>query len=67
MRRLGQNPQGLLNRLTMSRPERSAARAERRAEAQIRQERDNVETADRRAAAVEAERRRYSNYGHGGW
>ena len=38
--------------------ERAAARAERRAEAAIRTERDNLQTADRRAAAVRAEARR---------
>lgn len=38
--------------------ERAAARAERRAEAAIRRQRDNLETADRRAAAVRAEARR---------
>ncbi len=38
--------------------ERAAARAERRVEAAIRMERDNLETADRRAAAVRAEARR---------
>ena len=58
-------PTVVLSRLTMSRPERAAARAERRAEREIRRERDNTETADRRAAAIEAERRRYSNYGGG--
>ncbi|HEY7076205.1 MAG TPA: hypothetical protein VH418_12570 [Solirubrobacteraceae bacterium] len=42
-------------------PEREAARAERRVERQIRLERDNTETAERRAAALEAERRRYKN------
>jgi hypothetical protein len=36
-------------------PERRAARAERRVEAAIRRERDSEWTADRRAAALEAE------------
>ena len=44
-------------------PERSAARSERAAERQMRRERDNEESAVRRAAAVEAESRRHSgNY-----
>jgi hypothetical protein len=43
--------------------ERRAARAERRAEEAIRRERDNPYSADRRAAAVEAQRRRNM---HGG-
>jgi hypothetical protein len=46
-------------------PERRAARAEREAERQMRRERDNDQSADIRAAAVEAERRRYQNYGEG--
>jgi hypothetical protein len=44
--------------LALPRDERRAARAERKAEDAIRRERDNLESADRRAAAVEAERRR---------
>jgi hypothetical protein len=43
-------------------PERRAARAERRAEAQIRRERDSEWTAERRAAALEAERRKYVHW-----
>jgi hypothetical protein len=43
-------------------PERRAARAEREAERQMRRERDNTESATIRAAAIEAERRRYPNY-----
>jgi hypothetical protein len=49
--------------LLLPRPERAAARAERRVEQALRRERDNPYTAERRAAAVEAERRRWS----GGW
>jgi hypothetical protein len=49
-----------LRELTLPKPERQAARAERRVEAQIRLERDNPYTAERRAAAREAERRRYA-------
>jgi hypothetical protein len=37
----------------------AARRAERRAEAQMRRERDNPESPERRAAALEAQRRRY--------
>ena len=44
--------------LALPRDERRAARAERKAEDAIRRERDNLESADRRAAAVDAERRR---------
>lgn len=47
-----------LRRLTLPRTERRAVRAERRAERRMRAERDNEETAARRAAAVEAESRR---------
>jgi hypothetical protein len=39
--------------------ERRAARAERRVEAQLRRERDSEWRAERRAAALEAESRRY--------
>jgi hypothetical protein len=48
-----------IRELRLSKPERQAAKAERRVEAQIRLERDNPYTAERRAAAREAERRRY--------
>jgi hypothetical protein len=51
-----------LRELRLPRPERRAARAERQAEREIRRERDNAETATRRAAAVEAESRRHSGY-----
>jgi hypothetical protein len=43
-------------------PERRAARAERRAEEEIRRERDSEWTPERRAAAAEAERRKYDYY-----
>ena len=47
--------------------ERPAARAERRTERALRRERENVETAERRAAAVAAEARRHSIFaGHPG-
>ena len=52
--------------LALPRDERRAARAERKAEDAIRRERDNLESADRRAAAVEAERRRYGGFDCGG-
>lgn len=51
----------LMNRLRDLRlpgPERQAARAERASERQMRRERDNETTAERRAAALEAESRR---------
>ncbi len=43
-------------------PERRAARAERRVEAQLRRERDSLWTAERRAARLEAERRQYEHF-----
>jgi hypothetical protein len=55
-----------LRELKMPRAERRAARAERRAEEEFRRQRDNTETAERRAAAVEAERRRYPAHWTGG-
>jgi hypothetical protein len=45
--------------------DRRAARAERETERQMKRERDNEETAARRAAALEAESRRYGS-GHSG-
>jgi hypothetical protein len=59
-------PFARLREMRLPRPERAAARAERRVERQLRLERDNTETAARRAAALEAEARRYSAYHHGG-
>jgi hypothetical protein len=44
-------------------PERAAARSERQVEAQMRRERDNEWTPERRAAAIEAERRKNSYWG----
>jgi hypothetical protein len=44
-------------------PERRAARAERRVEAELRRERENEWTPERRAAAIEAERRKHSYLG----
>jgi|1186.fasta_scaffold56159_2 hypothetical protein len=48
-----------LRELRLPKPERQAAKSERRVEAQIRRERDNLHSPERRAAAREAERRRY--------
>ena len=48
-----------LRDLRLPQPEREAARAERRVEEQLRRERDNPHTPERRAAALEAEARRY--------
>jgi hypothetical protein len=48
-----------IRELRLPKPERQAAKAERRVEQQIRRERDNRYTPERRAAALEAERRRY--------
>lgn len=59
-------PLARLRELRLPAPERRAARAERAAEAQIRRERDNQETAERRAAALEAEAHRYDSYGRTG-
>jgi hypothetical protein len=53
------SPIGALRTLTLSRDERAAARAERRVEAQMRRERDNEHSAERRAAARQAEANRY--------
>ena len=55
-----------LRELRLPRDERAAARAERQAEQQIRKERDSTERLERRAAAAEAESRRYSNPGFPG-
>ena len=52
-----------LRELRMPRGERAAARAERRVEEEMRRQRDNTNTAERRAAAIEAERWKYSGLG----
>jgi hypothetical protein len=44
-----------IREVTWPRAERQAARSERRAERQMRRERDNTESAARRAAAIQAE------------
>jgi hypothetical protein len=54
-----------IRELKLPKPERQAAKAERRVEAQIRAERDNQYSAERRAAAREAERRRYDWFNAG--
>jgi hypothetical protein len=59
MRRNRQGPLTWLQEMRLPGPERRAAQAERAAERQMRRERDNEETAAARAAAVEAERRRF--------
>ncbi len=50
-----------LRELRLPKPERAAARAERRVERQIRLERDNLHSPERRAAALDAEVRRWSS------
>jgi hypothetical protein len=49
------SPVRALRTLMLPRPEREAARAERRAEERMRRERDNEHSAERRAARVQAE------------
>jgi len=56
-------PADRLRELRLPKAEREAARAERRAEAQMRAERDNPYSAERRAAARAAESRRYDIFG----
>jgi hypothetical protein len=51
--------QTFLSELRLPRAERAARRAERSAEDEMRRTRDNDQTPERRAAAIEAERRRY--------
>jgi hypothetical protein len=51
-----------LRELRLPSDERAAARAERRVEAEMRRQRDNQETPERRAAAIEAESRRYRGF-----
>ena len=52
----------VVHEMRLPAPERGAARSERRAEAAIRRERDNEETTERRAAAIEAESRKYTGF-----
>ena len=51
--------QTFLRELRLPRPERAARRAERRAEDLMREMRDSDQTPERRAAANQAEARRY--------
>ena len=53
------SPRVVIREWRMPGPDRRAARAERRVEAQLRRERDSEWTPERRAAAIEAERRKY--------
>jgi hypothetical protein len=61
------SPVAVLQEWLLPAPERSAARSERRVEAAMRRERESEHTPERRAAALEAEVRRYDflvAYGH---
>jgi hypothetical protein len=60
------SPAAVVREWRMPGPERRAARAERRAEAQMRRERDSQWSAEQRADRLAAESRRYSNYWAGG-
>jgi hypothetical protein len=57
--------QSFLRDLRLPRDERAARRAERRVEDEMRKTRDNNETPERRAAALEAERRRHQHVSSG--
>ena len=57
------HPLRFIRELTLPAPDRHAAQAERRAEAAIRLERENEHSATRRAARLEAERRRNQIFG----
>jgi hypothetical protein len=59
MRHSGRKPVAVVREWMLPAPERRAARAERRVEAQIRRERESEWTPERRAAALEAERRKW--------
>jgi hypothetical protein len=63
MRRSRRTTLEVLGELRLSGPERRAAKAERRAEAQMRAERDSPRTAERLAAKTQAESQRYKNFG----
>ena len=56
------SPAELVREWRLPAPERRAARAERRVEAELRRERDSAWTPERRAAAVEGERRTYKHF-----
>jgi len=57
--------QTFLREMRLPRAERAARRAERRAEDEMRRSRDNDETPERRAAALEAEARRQQHVSSG--
>ena len=57
--------QTFLRELRLPQAERAARRAERRVEDEMRKTRDNKETPERRAAALEAERRRHQHVSSG--
>jgi hypothetical protein len=57
--RANSRTQTFLSELRLPRAERAARRAERRAEDEMRRTRDNDQTPERRASAIDAERRRY--------
>ena len=65
MRRNRHRPLTWLQEMRLPGPERQAARAERETERHMKRERENEQTAARRAAALEAESRRYGS-GHSG-
>jgi hypothetical protein len=52
-------PRAVVREWMLPGPERRAARTERRVEAELRRERDSDCRPERRAAAIEAERRKY--------
>jgi hypothetical protein len=67
MSRRNRSAGAVLHEWLLPAPERRAARAERRVEAAMRRERESEHTPERRAAALEAEARRYDflvAYGH---
>jgi hypothetical protein len=59
--------QTFLRELRLPRAERAARRAERRVEDEMRKTRDNDQTPERRAAAIEAQARRYQDVSSGSW
>jgi hypothetical protein len=56
------SPRAVLREWRLPGPERRAAKAERLVEARMRRERDSEWTPERRAAAIEAERRKYQHF-----
>jgi hypothetical protein len=63
MRARDSAPVRFIRELALPKAERRAARAERRAEDAMRRERDNLHSAERRAARIEAERRHDNIFG----